>query len=262
MNLPRIRTTMAAWCLALPLGCATGLVDDVVYRTSPYVCDGKRISLATESRAQHPLPQAPPGWGAARAPARAPLQPQASRSVARGLHGHELAQLAISSRDAPARAPQSGSRSWGAGEQVMQSRPEPVASVRAATQAVPVRTEANSRVCVNPLPPRQEVQQRTRLVNPDSSPSLHGVWCSYRAFDFAAVVQSVRFREGSVQDNSFTKAAALILAGAAAYLDGDSRAAREYFHRAATVDPTALPDPDIFPSKVISLFKGPKGVLP
>ena len=96
---------------------------------------------------------------------------------------------------------------------------------------------------------------QVRVVSPPTSPELAHLWSSYRGFEYDNVIQLVKTTARQPNRDPFLRASAYILAGAAAYMNGNTGEAHIHFLRAAKLDPRAVPDPAVFPSEIQAIHK-------
>ncbi len=96
---------------------------------------------------------------------------------------------------------------------------------------------------------------QVRVVSPSTSPELAHLWSSYRGFEYDNVIQLVKTTARQPNRDPFLRASAYILAGAAAYMNGNTGEAHIHFLRAAKLDPGAVPDPAVFPSEIQAMHK-------
>ncbi len=94
-----------------------------------------------------------------------------------------------------------------------------------------------------------------RFVSPSTSPELAHLWGSYRGFEYDNVIQLAKTAANRQNQNSFLRASAYILAGAAAYMNGNTGEAHIHFLRAVEAYPKAVPDPAVFPSEIRTMHK-------
>jgi hypothetical protein len=105
---------------------------------------------------------------------------------------------------------------------------------------------------IPPAPGGRPVRSTAQL---PMSPLLSQMWADYRSFNYNAVIRRLDHANANGTMPQHERAAAYIIAGASAYILGNTQRATEYMQKAIAANPSIAPDPELFPRTICVLHQ-------